>query len=150
MNNDEFEKRLAQQPFRPVPETWKGPILASAREAARRTTWDRPGRAMWAGPWARRWREWLWPHPVAWAVLTALCFAAGVINWSTREPVQRLVRPAPSAPAEAMLILQEQQRRWENLVAVWRGGPRDAAKPDRDSRPGPRSHYYENVPPRAG
>lgn len=145
MNNDQFEKHLSEQPFRPMPAAWKEPILTAAREAAAGATRDRRAWGVWAGSWTCRWREWLWPHPLAWAALTALWLVAGLVNWSTREPPQRLVRQAPSAPPEAMLILQEQQRRWENLVAAWRGDPRDAAKPVPPSKPRPRSHSYENL-----
>lgn len=48
---DKFEQLLSQQPLRGVPPGWRREILADRQP---------------------RWREWLWPSPVAWATVAAV------------------------------------------------------------------------------
>ncbi len=56
MNLDEFEAKLRQQPRRGIPARWREEILGPLRsdETYRLASW---------------WRQWLWPHPAAWAAL---------------------------------------------------------------------------------
>jgi hypothetical protein len=57
--NDEFEKHLSRQSFRPIPQEWRQDILRPANAASA----ESPGK-----PW---WHEWLWPCPQAWGGLAA-------------------------------------------------------------------------------
>jgi hypothetical protein len=54
MKPDSLEAELVRQPFQPLPPAWRDEILAAAAAAAT------PG-----------WRDYLWPHPRAWAALAA-------------------------------------------------------------------------------
>ena len=54
--NDRFEEKLQRQQFRQVPASWRREILAAG---------TKPEHG------AARWREWLWPSPVAWGAVAA-------------------------------------------------------------------------------
>ena len=69
---DDFEQFLSRQPLRPIPPGWRNQILP-ARES--------------------RWREWLWPSPVAWATLVAV--------WVVIIGLQLACRPSPTAGSTA-------------------------------------------------
>jgi hypothetical protein len=55
MKPDPLESELRRQPFRDIPSAWRNEILAAARPT----------------PAASTWRDYLWPHPRAWAALGA-------------------------------------------------------------------------------
>jgi hypothetical protein len=63
---NDFERKLAAQPFRTPPAELRRTVLAACEPAPRAA-----------------WREWLWPSPTAWGALAAvwlLCLAADVAD----------------------------------------------------------------------
>lgn len=104
MKPDSLEAELHRQPFRPLPPAWREEILAAAAPAAA------PG-----------WRDYLWPHPRAWAALaaawvaTAGFFVAGrlatgttriseteqalTLAWSAPNLLPASINPASPPPA---------------------------------------------------
>jgi hypothetical protein len=150
MNNEPFEDQIRRQPFRTMPGSWKAQILRKASEAASETTHGRPGRPARGWSWESSWWNWLWPHPVAWAGLIALWLGLATCYWIPQERPAGRAQTGRSASAEEMLILHEQQRRWAELVAIWRSGPPEAAKPDPHLKSRPRSQSYENIILRVG
>lgn len=71
MNPDPFERQLSRQPWRSIPPEWREQILARATANPQLIG---AGRSP-AGSIGSRLREWLWPHPLAWAGL-AVCWVA--------------------------------------------------------------------------
>jgi hypothetical protein len=101
--NDNFEKHLRDQSFRPVPARWRAEILQAAREAGVANA--SPSAGVW---WWDSFRAWLWPHPVAWASLAAAWLVIGSVDFASRP---RLVAGASKAGrAAAVFTLQDQQR----------------------------------------
>lgn len=86
MNFDDFENRLRQQPFRPLPGEWREQVLLAARPQTE------PSPA--AAHWRDIIREWFWPHPVAWAGLAATWVLLAVLQW---QPEADGVRPVAAA-----------------------------------------------------
>jgi hypothetical protein len=86
---NDFEQRLARQPFRAPPPELRAEILqaAAATELA-----AKPG---------SRWRDMLWPSPWAWGALAALwlVFAAIEIGEHRSADHHALTALAPLAPA---------------------------------------------------
>ena len=86
MNFDEFEKKMRAVPRREVPAAWREQILGPLRdqEAAPAIAW---------------WRQWLWPHPTAWASLAVIWLAIFALHFAAApEPVTpfaALTKPAP-------------------------------------------------------
>lgn len=130
MNTDDFEQHLAEQPLRQVPAGWRGELLGAARSGARQPD------AVAAGPGfaaflAARLREWLWPHPIAWAGLAA----AWVIIlglFAAAEPAPRIDRPATRSLAAFAANRQLQQA----LLSELSDSPAAASTP---AAPAPRS-----------
>lgn len=96
MNPDEFEQRLQEEAFRPIPPEWRHELLREARldgaapavraPAARAPAVRAPAvraPAPWPENGPREWlRDWLWPAPAAWAALAACWVAVLILNRS--------------------------------------------------------------------
>src|SRR3954464_9593388 len=95
MNNDDFENRLRQQPFRSPPPAWREKILKSARALEPQRA-SAPAETQ--GTW---WRALLWPSPHAWAGLAAVWLILLVMN---REGQDKSVRTASSISSPVQQI----------------------------------------------
>jgi hypothetical protein len=86
MNFEEFEKKMRAVPRREVPAAWREQILGPLRhqEAAPKVVW---------------WKQWLWPHPTAWASLAAIWLVIFVLHSAgapdSVSPSAALSKPAP-------------------------------------------------------
>lgn len=105
MNRDEqFERRLQNQPMKPAPSAWRGEILAAAQGAAA----SRPAsRVAHPVPW---WRELFWPHPTAWAALAGVWLIMFGAHLAVREeaPVSFAHQRPPSREMRELLKEQVQ------------------------------------------
>ncbi|HEY5793261.1 MAG TPA: hypothetical protein VIS74_08180 [Chthoniobacterales bacterium] len=70
MNPDSIETRLAQIPLRELPPEWKQAVLARSRRTAT------------PAPLRLNFRDWLWPHPWAWAGVAAAWLLIAGLNCS--------------------------------------------------------------------
>ncbi len=84
MNDERFEQRLRDQPWRPIPSTWRAEILSVASAAAPARPERNPDPV---APW---WRPWLWPCPAAWAGLAAAWVLILALNHLTPGPTSTL------------------------------------------------------------
>jgi hypothetical protein len=94
MNTDDFESLLKRQPLRPVPPEWRTGILDRASAGVKPVPGFRPLRR---SPLLAGLREWLWPHPVAWAGLAAGWVLVGALNSAAGGPVLTALRALPSS-----------------------------------------------------
>jgi hypothetical protein len=80
MNADDFESKLRQQPFRSLPTEWREDILRATRTglSSQPSTINHQPQL--------RWRDWLWPSPVAWAGLAAAWVAIIALNLAAGAP----------------------------------------------------------------
>jgi len=97
MNFDEFEEKLRRQPRREIPANWREEILGPLRAVGT----ARPA------PW---WRQWLWPHPVAWGALAAAWLAIFALAYAGR-PEPSLTTAAVSQRAPDVLQAFEERTR---------------------------------------
>lgn len=94
MNTDDFEQHLRRQPLRPVPPAWRDEILATARQSDRQAVGMPPAAA--GGPsWTAVLRDWLWPHPAAWAGLAAGWVLVAALNTVADAPLLTATGPLP-------------------------------------------------------
>lgn len=76
MKPDPFEQQLAQQSLRPIPPEWRHDILTRAVSGLE----PRDSDLAPAVSTRQRLKDWLWPHPVAWAGLAACWLAILTLN----------------------------------------------------------------------
>src|ERR1051325_9602550 len=100
MNDHDFEKRLSEQTFRPLPAEWRREILAQARIAGQPSPIAEP-----AITW---WRALLWPSPRAWAGLAAVWIILLVLN---RESEPDTIRSARNVPSPLQQIADARRER---------------------------------------
>jgi hypothetical protein len=117
MNHDEFEQRLRRQPIRPIPGDWRADILAAARAA-------QPGESpvaihrSWLAILNQQLSTLLWPHPRAWAGVTAVWVVIFVLHLAARDtdgPGREMA--SPSSP-EITAELRQQQRMFAELMGT--------------------------------
>ena len=84
--NDDFERRLRQQPFRAPPPELREAIFGRA---------ENPANVIEPARWT--WRDWFWPAPQAWGALAALWLLFAALTWSEDRPA--LPTPALAAPS---------------------------------------------------
>jgi hypothetical protein len=102
MNFDEFEEKLRRQPRREIPAHWREDIL-------------RPLRATTAAhPW---WRQWLWPHPAAWASLAAMWVAVFALQFAARPEAGTPSVASSQSRSEILQALAERTRLMAELSA---------------------------------
>jgi hypothetical protein len=100
MKPDPFEQHLRQQPWRPVPPGWRDAIVTHSTFDQQRTVAARP-----PSSWINRvFREWLWPHPVAWAALAA-CWTAILTLHSIAAPSATELAQAREGARIAQVVL---------------------------------------------
>jgi|SRR5579883_70754 hypothetical protein len=83
MSTNDFEKRLQQQPLRPIPSHWRDEILgaASGECAARANLGDRKLSSVLI----LLWRELIHPCPVAWSGMVGLWLMLWAVNAHLRS-----------------------------------------------------------------
>jgi len=104
MTDPEFESELREQRFRDVPSGWKTEILQAAsacRQAA-------------ATPEAGRWREWLWPNPLAWSGLAAAWILIALLHLASTN--HEASRAEGSTNPETLMVLENQRRLRNELL----------------------------------
>lgn len=128
MKLDSFEQLLRRQPLRPVPEEWRGDLLAAARSA----TTPRPTVAD-PTPWTARLRDWLWPSPVAWGALAACWVAIATLNHLAAPSAPELAR----AQRDARLAAAYFAALRDPLALKLMADPQPLAAPGQPRRPRP-------------
>jgi hypothetical protein len=142
-SEDQFEKRLQNQPRRPVPPAWREGILSAARQAA----CERRSRPLSCpcllSTLNSQLSALLWPHPRAWAGLAAIWLLVLGLDFAAREPFASEVagRAAPPSP-QMRKLLQQQEQLLAELV-----GPKEAHAADRPKPAAaqPRSQRREEI-----
>jgi len=138
--NDNFEQRLSQQPFRPVPTEWREEILAATRavRAFRHSSLDT--HHSWPSTLVARLSTFFWPSPVAWAGLAAIWILILAVDFSVRDKTSVLAEKFSPPTPEMIAELRQQQRMLAELI-----GPRDVRDADRSKpiAPRPRSERAE-------
>ena len=131
---EQFERRLSRQPLREVPAGWREEILAAAAShhpspVERRSILSTLNFQL---------STILWPHPVAWAGLTAVWIFIFAVDTSLRDRTSAVVESNSSPPAEVIVEVRQQQRLLAELL-----GPRDTRDADRSksAAPRPRSEF---------
>src|SRR4051812_27090844 len=131
MNNDDFEKRLRQQPLRTPPTEWHERILDSARASE-----SQPACAH-AETQLTWWRALLWPSPQAWAGLAAVWVILLVMN---RQSDEKVVLTASSVLSPVQQIADARRERNHLLAELIDESPSDAvAEEAKPFVPRPRS-----------
>ena len=128
MNSDDFEKRLGQQPIRPIPGEWRREILRATKVSA-------PDRNRFLSTLNQQLLSLLWPCPQAWAGLAAIWLVILTMNFATREPETKMAK-APLPSLEAVAAMKEQRRLYLELAELH---PKETAQPAKPSAPRPRS-----------
>src|SRR5580704_7007760 len=121
--NDEFEKQLQRQPMRGLPREWRSEILAAAAVRPSQSS-----KISWL-------TEWLWPHPRAWAGLTA-AWAVIILFHFTAPDDPRVARSSASTTFQSMAEMQQQTVRMAQLLGSSDSGDPPSATP---ATPKPRS-----------
>ncbi len=138
MKPDNFEQKLQRQPLRQIPDEWRGEILAAATSCrASRVT-----RHSFLSTLNAQLSTILWPHPRAWAGLTAVWILILAVNFSMRDKTPVSAEKSSPPSPEVIVELRQQQRLLAELI-----GPRDASDADRSKSfvPQPRSECAEIV-----
>jgi hypothetical protein len=138
---DEFEKRLAQQPPRKLPESWRKEILSATSASTNKRGVARPDSSP---AFAELLAKLFWPHPRAWAGLAAVWVLILLLNFVAAGPANGPVSQqiAAGAPPEQLRQLLHQQ---EQLFAELLEEKPELALPRGDARPTrPRSERRRN------
>jgi hypothetical protein len=93
--NDEFEKHLSRQSFRPIPPEWRQDILRTANAQSSEAA---------PKPW---WHEWLWPCPRAWGGLAAAWALVFVLHAAAPSESQKTASAKPMT-WQTFALLQHQ------------------------------------------
>jgi len=123
---DDLEDSIRRQAVRSLPAAWRTSILDSARVQAEPVT---PSPAP-AKPLGRLLRDWLWPHPYAWATLAALWMVIASLQWSGSE--QALAKSDPTVllgEDEYRPILALHRQLWSEFVDALSKSSKSAAHP---------------------
>jgi hypothetical protein len=132
MNPDDFENQLKSQPWRMVPSAWRREILGVARDPAALAATLIPTDSPY------QWREWLWPHPIAWAGLAALWMVVLGLHW-TQPDAQVQLRMAsssiPDQPTPAVQMALAEQRKLRDELLGLAEIREEELSPERSSDP---------------
>jgi len=119
---DDFEKKLCQQPLRPIPAEWRSRILAGAAEKARPRSVGFDSRQSWIS-------SFLWPYPRAWEALAAIWIALLTIHLSLADRSSSQVRQDDSQSPQVAQVLKEQRRLMAELIGQSSIPDAEPAKP---------------------
>lgn len=138
--DSEFEKKLSRQPVKQIPAEWRAEILAAAVDAQTARHSSPATHHSWLSTLNHQLSTLLWPHPVAWAGLTAVWVCILTLNFSLRDrpPVLAVKALAPSP--EVLVELRQQHKLYAELMGM--SETQDADRP-RILAPKPRSERVE-------
>ena len=135
-----FERRLKNQPLRPVPSEWRREILSAASEAqpARRRQSFTSHSLL--SNLKHRLASLFWPHPVAWGGLAAVWIFILAAHVSMRDQIPAVADKTPPPSPEVIAEVQQQQHLLAELL-----GANDVPAADRPKifAPKPRSESTE-------
>lgn len=131
--NDDFEQRLHRQPLRQIPSQWRSEILQNVVTAPHSSSVIRHSNLSTLN---HRLSTLLWPHPKAWAGLTALWVAIAVVQVTVADRPVHVAKKAQPPSADTIIVLQQQTRMLAELVG--HTPPPDADRP-KPGAPQPRS-----------
>lgn len=135
MKTEDFETLLQGTPLRTPPSAWRAEILQQARPAASAAkSFFLPGSELLSRFWDTVRREWLWPHPAAWASLAALWAVSLLLQWLTLQPTSRAhSEPASMPPLWLAWEHRTQQQRWITELTAWESS--SPSEPDTPAEP---------------
>ena len=87
---NDFERKLAQQPFRTPPPDLREAIFGAAANVIEPARWT--------------WRDWFWPSPEVWGALAALWIVFATLSLSDRPAAPDRTAAANHEPAELTLL----------------------------------------------
>jgi hypothetical protein len=119
---DDFEKKLCQQPLRPIPAEWRSRILARAAETSRPRPAEFDSRQSWIS-------RLLWPYPRAWGALAVIWTVLLTIHISLSEGSNSQVRQDTSPSPQVAQVLKEQRRLMAELIGQSSIPDAEPAKP---------------------
>ena len=119
---DDFEKKLCEQPLRPIPGEWSSLILNRAAEIARPRLSEFDSRQSWMS-------RFLWPYPRAWAALAVIWVALLTIHVSLADRSSSQVRQDDSQSPQVVQVLKEQRRLMAELIGQSSIPDAEPAKP---------------------
>ena len=108
---DDFEQQLRRQVPAKPPENWRDEILAEARLASP------AGRREPKPTLIAVLREWLWPHPAAWASLAAMWLVLFAVHRQTESAMQAELIASRVDPREVLESFAQRQHATERLLA---------------------------------
>jgi hypothetical protein len=139
---EQFEQRLASQPQRPVPASWRQEILSAARAAAGCSSSQPSRRPRLLTTLQSQLRAFLWPQPGAWAALAAVWLLLLTVNLAMRDPAAPRFAGQNAPPSSQMLqMLRQQQLMLTELVGQGENPEADQPKP---AAPRPRSQRHSD------
>jgi len=106
--NDDFERKLRQQAFRPPPADLRDALFGRD---------EGPANVIEPARWT--WRDWFWPSPQAWAGLAALWIVFAVLSLEGR-PVSgaTAAHEVSSAPVTATLLSYHTQKNLHHALEL--------------------------------
>ena len=108
---DAFEQQLRRQSPASPPASWRAEILAEARLAS--ASGGRESRPTLIALL----REWLWPHPAAWASLAAIWLVLISVHHQTESAIQAELIASRVDPREVLEAFAQRQHATERLLA---------------------------------
>ena len=87
---NDFERKLAQQPFRQPPADLRAAIFGAPANVIEPARWT--------------WRDWLWPSPEVWGALAALWIVFAALSLGDRSPAPDRAARADRNPAGLTLL----------------------------------------------
>lgn len=132
MNHDDFEQRLQRQPLRQVPAEWREEILTAAVTSCHMS---RVTRHSFLSTLNAQLSTILWPHPVAWAGLTAIWIFIFTADFSTHENAPAVADKYLPPSADVIVEVRQQQR----LLAEMMGSSQKSETAAPKVLPSPRS-----------
>ncbi len=136
MNTEDFEKKLARQPLKPIPGEWRQEILRAARNARRANQAQDRNELSIASAWATfyaRLSALLWPCPQAWAGLAVIWAGILGLHISMREDSPPTSIHTIASSRQVTPSLAEERRLLAELL-----GPNDSLVADKPRPPAPR------------
>lgn len=117
MEADPFEERLRKQILRQAPPQWREEILEVAMRSAQTAA---PAKACHVAPaqhsLAMVLRQYLWPHPAAWAGVAAIWIAGILLQLNSLGPVNPSSAPGQPIGATPRSLLVRQHQELSHLL----------------------------------